>query len=155
MLYERIKLLRKKKGLSQEDLAVRLDVVRQTISKWEKGYSLPNAEMLTRLADVLDVSVNELLGTQTESPAEKERLVNELAQINEKLAQKDRQSKRIMRVLGGVLVLFFLLGIIWACLGISGMRNSANPPAYVIIDGTEHEVDPNSIPIETDTPQKP
>ena len=71
MLYERIKLLRKKKGLSQEELAAQLHVVRQTISKWERGYSIPDAEMLTRLACALDVSVDELLGTTAESPEEK------------------------------------------------------------------------------------
>ena len=86
-LYE----LRRQKGFSQEELASRLNVSRQTISKWERGYSIPDAEMLTRLACALDVSVDELLGTTAESPEEKARLANELAQINEKLAQKDRQ----------------------------------------------------------------
>lgn len=40
MLYENIKAIRKSRGLSQEELAVKLNVVRQTISKWEKGDSL-------------------------------------------------------------------------------------------------------------------
>ena len=53
MFGENLKMLRKQKGFSQEELAVRLHVVRQTISKWEKGLSIPDAEMLIRLAEIL------------------------------------------------------------------------------------------------------
>lgn len=54
MFHENLKALRKDRGLSQEELAVRLNVVRQTISKWEKGLSVPDAAMLIRLAEVLE-----------------------------------------------------------------------------------------------------
>ncbi len=53
MLNENLKQLRKSKGLSQEELAIRLNVVRQTISKWEKGLSVPDADMLIKIADIL------------------------------------------------------------------------------------------------------
>ena len=46
MLNENIRNLRKSKGLSQEELAIRLNVVRQTISKWEKGLSVPDSSMI-------------------------------------------------------------------------------------------------------------
>lgn len=62
MLNENIKNLRKAKGLSQEELANRLNVVRQTVSKWEKGLSVPDSSMLISLADELDTSVSILLG---------------------------------------------------------------------------------------------
>ena len=62
MLKENIKTLRKSKGLSQEELAIKLNVVRQTISKWEQGLSVPDAEMLIKLAEVLDTNVSTLLG---------------------------------------------------------------------------------------------
>ena len=62
MLNENLKNLRKAKGLSQEELAVKLNVVRQTVSKWENGLSVPDSEMLIRLADALDTSVSVLLG---------------------------------------------------------------------------------------------
>ena len=52
MLSENLKNLRKAKGLSQEELAIKLNVVRQTVSKWEKGLSVPDSEMLIRLAEV-------------------------------------------------------------------------------------------------------
>ena len=62
MLNENIKNLRKAKGISQEELAVRLNVVRQTVSKWERGISVPDSGMLISLAEELDTSVSVLLG---------------------------------------------------------------------------------------------
>lgn len=62
MLNENIKNLRKSKGLSQEELAVKLNVVRQTVSKWENGLSVPDADMLIALSQVLDTPVSTLLG---------------------------------------------------------------------------------------------
>ena len=53
MLGENIKTYRQKKGYTQEEVANRLHVTRQTISKWEKNYSVPDAEVLVKLADVL------------------------------------------------------------------------------------------------------
>ena len=63
MLSENIKTLRKARGLSQQELAERLHMVRQTVSKWEQGLSVPDAAMLVQLAECLEVSVEELLGT--------------------------------------------------------------------------------------------
>lgn len=80
MLNENIKTLRKQKGLSQEGLAIKLNVVRQTVSKWESGLSVPDSELLVLLANELDVSVSTLLGENIE---EKER--NDLKVISEKL----------------------------------------------------------------------
>ena len=62
MLNENIKSIRKSKGLSQEELAVKLSVVRQTISKWEQGKSVPDSEMLIFISKVLETSVSTLLG---------------------------------------------------------------------------------------------
>ena len=63
MFSENLKTLRRQKGFTQEELAARLNVVRQTVSKWEKGLSVPDAELLTRLAEVLEVPVSTLLGS--------------------------------------------------------------------------------------------
>ena len=52
MLNENMKALRKSQGLSQEELAVKLNVVRQTISKWEQGLSVPDADMLIHLRGI-------------------------------------------------------------------------------------------------------
>ena len=82
MLNENIKNLRKAKGLSQEELANRLNVVRQTISKWEKGLSVPDSSMLISLADELDTSVSTLLG---ETVPEHDLKETDLKSISEKL----------------------------------------------------------------------
>ena len=82
MLNENIRNLRKAKGLSQEELALRLNVVRQTVSKWEKGLSVPDSSMLVSLAEELDTSVSTLLGETVQ-----EECLNEgnLKNISEKL----------------------------------------------------------------------
>ena len=62
MLNENIKAIRKSKGLSQQELAVKLNIVRQTVSKWEQGLSVPDSDMLSSLSEVLEVPVSTLLG---------------------------------------------------------------------------------------------
>ena len=61
MLSERLKQARIAKNISQEVLAYKLNVVRQTVSKWEKGLSVPDAQMIVEIAEILDLSVSELL----------------------------------------------------------------------------------------------
>ena len=68
MLKENIKTIRKSKGLSQEELAIKLNVVRQTISKWEQGLSVPDSDMLISLSEVLETSVSTLLGETVIEP---------------------------------------------------------------------------------------
>lgn len=89
MLNENIQKLRKAKGLSQEELALKLNVVRQTVSKWERGMSVPDAEMLMALAEVLDSPVSMLLG---ETIAEREP--DDLQMISEKLEVLNAQFAR-------------------------------------------------------------
>ena len=62
MLNENIKAIRKSKGLSQQELAIKLNVVRQTISKWEQGMSVPDSDMLISISEVLETPVSILLG---------------------------------------------------------------------------------------------
>ena len=57
MLNENIKALRKSKGLSQQELATKLNVVRQTISKWEQGLSVPDSDLLIALSEALETPV--------------------------------------------------------------------------------------------------
>lgn len=80
MLNENIKAIRKSKGLSQEELAIKLNVVRQTLSKWERGLSVPDSDMLISISEVLETPVSTLLGeTVIESK------VDDLKAISEKL----------------------------------------------------------------------
>ena len=96
MLSENIKKIRKSKGLSQQDLALRLNVVRQTVSKWEQGLSVPDSEMLISLSKVLDVPVNVLLeqNLNTENELEIKDLSLRLEAINLYLAQKEKSRKK-------------------------------------------------------------
>lgn len=59
MLNENIRTIRKSKGLSQEELAVKLNVVRQTISKWEQGLSVPDSDMLIAISEALETPVSD------------------------------------------------------------------------------------------------
>lgn len=98
MLSENIKALRKSKGLSQEELAVKLNVVRQTISKWEKGLSVPDSEMLVCIGEVLETPVSILLGeTVVELKADDLKAISEkLEVINLQLAQKKATQRKII-----------------------------------------------------------
>lgn len=112
MFHENLKALRKDRGLSQEELAVRLNVVRQTISKWEKGLSVPDAAMLIRLAEVLDTTVSRLLGADVpEDEADRDRLAEQLARINEQLAVRNRRGRFILRLVLGILAAFVVVNL--------------------------------------------
>ncbi|MDE7133580.1 MAG: helix-turn-helix transcriptional regulator [Lachnospiraceae bacterium] len=91
MLNENIKAIRKSKGLSQEELAVKLNVVRQTLSKWERGLSVPDSDMLICISEVLETPVSTLLGeTVIESKADDLKVISEkLEVINLQLAQRN------------------------------------------------------------------
>lgn len=98
MLNENIQMLRKSQGLSQEELALKLNVVRQTISKWERGLSVPDSEMLIALSEVFDTPVSTLLG-ETVSDADQDDLKvlsEKLEVINAQLARTRDTKRRIM-----------------------------------------------------------
>lgn len=97
MLKENIKSIRKSKGLSQEELAIKLNVVRQTISKWEQGLSVPDAEMLITISEVLETPVSTLLGENiSESKADDIKAISEkLEIINLQLSQRKNERRKI------------------------------------------------------------
>ena len=98
MLNENIKTLRKSKGLSQEELAVRLNVVRQTVSKWERGLSVPDSDMLIAISEALETPVSALLGENiTAAPADDLRAIAEkLEVINSQLAERKNAKRRVL-----------------------------------------------------------
>jgi len=109
MFQENLRLKRKERGLSQEELASRLHVVRQTISKWEKGQSVPDAEQLIKLAVILETTVSELLGTQAEGKEEPNRLAKELSRINTQLAVRNHRTRRVLKIVAVALLVFVAL----------------------------------------------
>lgn len=111
MFGENLKTLRKQKGFSQEELAASLHVVRQTVSKWEKGLSVPDADALIRLAEVLEVSVSELLGAKIENESAAD-VAEQLSRINEQLAIRNRRSRRIWKAIAIILVAIVVLNAV-------------------------------------------
>lgn len=111
MFNENLKTIRKAKGYTQEELAIKIHVVRQTISKWEKGLSVPDADMLSKLADVLEVNASELLGSKIKEETNKNEIAEQLAKISEQLAVKNRRHKRIWKVVGAILLVVIVLNI--------------------------------------------
>ncbi len=98
MLNENIKAIRKSKGLSQQELAVKLNVVRQTISKWEQGLSVPDSDLLIALSEALETPVSTLLGeTVTESEADAVKALSEkLEIINLQFARRKAMRKAVL-----------------------------------------------------------
>ena len=111
MLSDNIKKIRKEQKLSQEELAIQLHVVRQTLSKWENNLSVPDADQLITLADVLGVSVNALLGSELEKPDDPKDIATELEKANRKIAQY-AEEKRLHTEAGKVRGLILWLTII-------------------------------------------
>lgn len=116
MLSDNIKILRKKKGYSQETLAEQLHVVRQTISKWEKGISVPDAVMLDRMAELFEVPVSVLLGggleVEEEQPSELNEIAQQLAVLNDQLVQQAVRRRKVIRYafVGVFAAIFVLIG---------------------------------------------
>lgn len=98
MLNENIKAIRKSKGLSQQELAVKLNVVLQTVSKWEQGLSVPDSDMLISISEILETPVSTLLGeTVVETEADSLKAISEkLEVINLQLAQRKTNRRKIL-----------------------------------------------------------
>ena len=115
MLNENIKAVRKTKGLSQEELAIKLNVVRQTVSKWERGLSVPDSEMLISISEVLETPVGVLLGEtdKDDAPEDLKAISEKLEIINLQLARQKASSRKIFHwifiLLSAVIVILFII----------------------------------------------
>ncbi len=118
MLNENIQAMRKARGMSQEELARRLNVVRQTVSKWEKGLSVPDAAMLIKLAQALDTQVNVLLGEAIPEQENREEgpesetireLAKKLEELNAELARRNERDRKLVKIGQVNLILIALL----------------------------------------------
>ena len=101
MFNENLKKLRKEKGFSQEELAAKLNVVRQTISKWEKGLSVPDAQLLISLSEILETPVSVLLGETIESKesvSDKNAIAEQLSRVNSQLSEKTLRNRRVWSI---------------------------------------------------------
>ncbi len=141
MLNENLKNLRKLKGLSQEELAIKLNVVRQTVSKWEKGLSVPDSEMIIKIADALDTSVNVLLDekdiskTKTDENAELKIIAEKLELLNEQFARRNENRRKIWRIIfivTGVISVSTILIILISLIYFFFATNSINSSVSII-----------------------
>ena len=128
MFSENLKALRKARGMTQEELAARLHVVRQTVSKWEKGLSVPDAELLIRLAEVLDTTVGQLLGADIPEDGESRNdLADQLARINEQLAIRNRRGRFILRLVLGILAAIVVVNLLLVVLSYGAFQSFQDP----------------------------
>ncbi|MBR3768847.1 MAG: helix-turn-helix transcriptional regulator [Acutalibacteraceae bacterium] len=123
MLNENIKALRKTKGLTQDELAIRLNVVRQTISKWEKGLSVPDAEMLQKIAEVFEVNVSQLLGSPINQNENVDIIAEQLSRINEQLVVKNNRSRKIWKTIGIILAIIIVGQLLLVALGFTAYKS--------------------------------
>ena len=131
MFSENLKAIRKAKGYSQEELAIKIHVVRQTVSKWEKGLSVPDADVLTKIADVLEVSVSELLGAEIKEESNRNEVAEQLTKISEQLAIKNKRAKFIWKMIGIILIIGFAVTILSAVL-FSAVKTSTSGNGQII-----------------------
>ena len=122
MLNENIKALRKSKGLSQQELAVKVNVVRQTVSKWEQGLSVPDADLLIALSEALETSVSTLLGeTVMETEADEVKALSEkLEIINLRFARRKAMGRSVLH--------WSLIAVCVGILAVAAILAAANSP---------------------------
>lgn len=139
MLSENIRQYRKAKGLSQEELAIKLNVVRQTVSKWEKGLSVPDSEMLVALAQALDTSVGALLDETAERVEDEpslQALAAKLEVLNAQFAKQARRRKRIWRTI--LIVVICLVALHMAIyLWVSFQMTASIDQSVAVIGGSD------------------
>lgn len=140
MFSENLKAMRKAKGYTQEELAIKLNVTRQTISKWEKGVSVPDVDFLFKIADVLETNVGTLLGGAIMDEVNKDTVAEQLAKISEQLAIKNRRSKRIWKIVGIVLLTILALNLLLAIFGMSAYTSFSTDGKTTVIEMNEDSV---------------
>ena len=131
MFSENIKNFRRQKGLTQEELAERLHVVRQTVSKWEKGLSVPDAALLIRVAEIFETSVVTLLGETIELPDDKNIIAQKLEQLNALLAERNRRSSRIWKIVSAVLLSFVLIMVLFVTVRVQVSQGADEFPGSI------------------------
>ena len=135
MLSDNIKRIRKSKGLSQEELAIKLNVVRQTVSKWENGLSVPDSDMLITLADELDTSVSVLLGEAVMEPMTDDikTISEKLEVINLQLAKRNMvKVKNIRWILIALCAFIVLVFVVLAVTQSPYLRWNYNNPEFAV-----------------------
>ncbi len=144
MLKENIKSIRKQRGLSQEELAIKLNVVRQTISKWEQGLSVPDSEMLVSISEVLEIPVSTLLGENiSEAKVDELKAISEkLEIINLQLLQRKNTRRKMIRWLLISLCVIIIIAFIFLFFFNSPYLNwDYNDPESAVLGVAFHSIE--------------
>lgn len=141
MFSDNLKTIRKAKGYTQEELAIKLNVVRQTVSKWEKGLSAPDADVLSKIADVLDTKVSVLLGGAIPEEDAPNAVAEQLAKISEQMAIRNRRSKRIWKTVGILLLAVVVFMILLVMLNVVSFRSYSDSSTTVLEMNVEDTTD--------------
>ena len=115
--------LRREMGLTQKCVAEKLGVCAKTVSKWEKGLSVPDAEMLQKIADVLESDVSQLLGAPIQQNDNTDVIAEQLSRINEQLAVKNNRSRKIWKAVGIILAIIIAGQMLLVALGVTAFKN--------------------------------
>ena len=115
-LYE----LRKQKGFSQEELANRLNVSRQTISKWEVGESTPDMENLVAISELFEISLDELVldkvpeEADTSAQVVKSEFYSDIKEnvLTDENRKKAKKGLKIAAIVMGIIVLIDLISFV-------------------------------------------
>lgn len=140
MFNENLKTVRKAKGYTQEELAIKLNVVRQTVSKWEKGLSVPDADVLSKIADILDTKVSILLGGTIIDKDDNDVIAEQLAKISEQIAIKNRRSKTIWKIFGIILLTILVLNILLVIFGMLAERTFLTVGSTTVMEMNKDDV---------------
>lgn len=134
MFHENLKTLRIEKGMSQQFLADQLHVTRQTISKWERGLSVPDADMLIALSEMFEVSVSTLLNRSINEAdtLENTLLAEKLEQLNLQLAQRNQRSRKVWKVIRFIAIACLVFGILCILLNAVAMKSYQAVEASVV-----------------------
>ena len=134
MFHENLKTLRIEKGMSQQFLADQLHVTRQTISKWERGLSVPDADMLIALSEMFEVSVSTLLNRSIneEDTLENTLLAEKLEQLNLQLAQRNQRSRKVWKVIRFIAIACLVFGILCILMNAVAMKSYQAVEASVV-----------------------
>lgn len=141
MLKENIKTIRKSRGLSQEELAIKLNVVRQTISKWEQGLSVPDSEMLISISEVLETPVSTLLGENIlESKVDDLKAISEkLEIINLQLLQRKNAKRKVLHwILISLCIIIIIIFVFLNLLNSPYLNWNYNDPENAVLGVAFH-----------------
>ena len=121
---EKIVELRKQKGLSQEELAERLGVSRQAVSRWELGQTLPDIPNLLQLCELFGVSADYLVRDEEQEAVKNDQNAKTIARLTREREKTRYQARRYYYIAWADLImavtnmLAFLMNSRWACFGI-------------------------------------